>query len=228
MARGTTLGELVSQFRDEAGLASTAALSQNALSAIQTTIRRTQDVLWSSWAWPHLRVDRAEALQSGEYQYSFPPDLDPDRIEYAVARESVDNDWLPVSYGISPQMRNQYDSAANERSDPVRAWAYYDDGQYEVWPMPSVDGAQLQFTGIRKLKPLIEDAHRADLDDRLIVLFAAGQWLKRSKDPSADTVLQLADSHFIKLKGNSQRVSVFPIAAPVPVWTPITIRNPGT
>lgn len=228
MARGTTLGELVSMFRDEAGFASTASLSQNTLEAIKTTLRRTQDILYEGWAWPHLRVDRAEALQAGEYQYSFPADLNPDRIEYTVARESVDNDWCRVSYGITPDMRNLYDSAQNERSDPVRAWQYYDDGQYEVWPMPDKQGCQLQFTGIRALRPLRADADRADLDDRLIVLFSAGQWLKRSKDPAADIVLQLADSHYLKVKGNSQRSSVFPIAAQRPTWTPITVKAPGT
>ena len=228
MARNTSLGDLVAMFRDEAGLASTAALSQNTLEAIKTTLRRTQDILYEGWTWPHLRVDRGEALQAGEYQYSFPPDLNPDRIEYAVARESATNDWCHVTYGITPGMRNEYDSAQNERSDPVRAWQYFDDGQYEVWPMPEKQGCQLQFTGLRKLRPLLQDADRADLDDRLIVLFAAGQWLKRSKDPAADIVLQLADSHYLKIKGNSQRQSVYPIAATAPTWTPITVKAPGT
>lgn len=228
MARGTTLGELVSMFRDEAGLASTASLSQNTLEAIKTTLRRTQDILYEGWTWPHLRVDRIEELQAGAYQYSFPTDLNPDRIEFAVARESTNNDWCGVTYGITPGMRNQYDSSQNERSDPVRAWQYYDDGQYEVWPMPAQQGCQLQFTGIRNLRPLRQDAERADLDDRLIVLFAAGQWLKRAKDPSADVVLQLADSHYLKLKGNSQRRTVFPIAGALPTWQPITVKAPGT
>ncbi|WP_223518255.1 hypothetical protein [Pseudomonas sp. BF-R-21] len=228
MARGTSLGELVAMFRDEAGLASTAALSQNTLEAIKTTLRRTQDILYEGWAWPHLRVDREEALQAGESQYSFPPDLNPDRIEYAVARESATDDWRPVCYGITPGMRNEYDSSQNERSDPVRAWQYFDDGQYEVWPMTEKQGCQFQFTGLRKLRPLRQDADLADLDDRLIVLFAAGQWLKRSKDPAADIVLQLADSHYLKVKGNSQRKTVFPIAAAIPTWTPITVKAPGT
>jgi hypothetical protein len=232
MARGTTLSELVSMFRDEAGFASTATLSQNVVQAVQTTLRRTQDVLYEQWTWPHLRVNRFELLRSGENEYSFPPDLDPDRIEYVVARESADADWTPVTYGITPGMRNQYDSYRDERADPVRAWQYFDYGQYEVWPMPSVDDASLMLTGLRKLNPLVAQADRADLDDRLIVLYAAGQWLKRSKDPSADTVLQMADTYFLKLKGNSQRKTVRPIAqgpsTGSPSWTPITIRAPGT
>jgi hypothetical protein len=228
MARGTTLGELVAMFRDEAGFASTASLSQNALEAIKTTLRRTQDILYEGWAWPHLRVDRAEELQAGESQYSFPTDLNPDRIEYVVSRETPQNDWCSVAYGITPGMRNEYDSAQGERSDPVRAWQYYDDGQYEIWPMTDKQGCELQFTGIRTLRPLKADADRADLDDRLIVLFAAGQWLKRAKDPAADIVLQLADSHYLKIKGNSQRKSVFPIAGALPTWRPLTVKAPGT
>jgi hypothetical protein len=228
MARGTTLNELVKMFRDEAGLASTSALSQNVVEAVKTTLRRTQDILYAGWTWPHLRVDRFEALRSGENEYSFPPDLDPDRVEYVVARESPENDWLPVCYGITPSMRNEYDSAKNERADPVKAWQYFDYGQYEVWPMPSLDTAELMLTGLRVLRPLIADGDRADLDDRLIVLFAAGQWLKRAKDPSADVVLQLADAHYLKVKGNSQRKTVFPIAAKTPAWVPPVIKAPGT
>lgn len=230
MARGTTLGELVTMFRDEAGFASTATLSQNTLQAIQTTLRRTQDVLYEGWAWPHLRVDAVERLRNGEYIYSFPPELNPDRIESAKTREenTVNGLWRPVAYGINIDMRNRYHSGLGERADPVRAWQYFDYGQYEVWPCPDKQDGMLMFTGIRKLRPLIADGDRADLDDRLIVLFAAGQWLKRSKDPAADLVLQLADSHYLKVKGNSQRVSVYPIAAQQSTWTPITIKAPGT
>lgn len=230
--RGKTLGELVVDFRDEAGLAHTAAMSQNALEAIRTTLRRTQEVLFTDWAWPHLRVQRDEALLAGERYYSFPPDLDPDRVESAATRETPDGYWYDVCYGISIGMRNDCDAELGQRRDPVRAWEYFEDGQYEVWPMTDKDGGTLRFTGIQKLPPLVSDGDRAVLDDRLIVLYAAGQWLQRAKDPSAATVLSMADAHYRRLKGNSQRKRVYPIASGHsdrdPNWTPITVRVPGT
>jgi hypothetical protein len=226
--RGKTLGELVSDFRDEAGMASTAAMSQNALEAIKTKIRRTQEVLYSDWSWPFLRIQRDEALMAGERYYSFPVDLDPERLEVVVTREESDSDWYPVVYGIDYSMRNDCDSELNERRDPVRAWEYHEDDQYEVWPMPAVSGGVLRFTGIRRLPPLRQDQDRAVLDDRLIVLYAAGEWLQKAKDPSAQTLLNMADAHYRRIKGNTQRKRVYPIAQSAPTWTPITIKAPGT
>lgn len=226
--RGKTLGELVSDFRDEAGMASTAAMSQNALEAIKTKIRRTQEVLYADWAWPFLRIQRDELLQAGERYYSFPVDLDPDRLESAVAREESDSRWTPVCYGIDVWMRNDSDAELGDRRDPVRAWEFYEGGQYEVWPMPDTNAGVLRFTGIQKLPPLIKDSDRCALDDRLIVLYAAGEWLQKAKDPSASTVMSMADAHYRRVKGNTQQRRVYPIAQSVPVWTPITVRAPGT
>jgi hypothetical protein len=230
MARGTTLGQLVSLFRDEAGFASTAAMSQNVLEAVKTTLRRTQDVLYEDWSWPHLRVERDELLKAGERYYSFPPDLNHEKIEFAVVRESPEDRWTDVVYGITPGMRNDSNSELDDRRDPVLAWQYYEDEQYEVWPMPATDGGTLRFTGLRKVRPLVKDSDRADLDDRLIVLYAAGQWLRRAKDPSADVLLQLADTHYRRIKANSQRRSVYPIQATSDRYgyIPIQIRAPGT
>lgn len=226
--RGKTLGELVSDFRDEAGMASTAAMSQNALEAIKTKIRRTQEVLYADWAWPFLRIQRDEALMAGERYYSFPVELDPDRLETVVTREEADSNWYPVVYGIDYLMRNDCDSELDERRDPVQAWEYFEDTQYEVWPMPAVDGGVLRFTGIARLPPLRDDRDRAVLDDRLIVLYAAGEWLQKAKDPSAQSVLSMADAHYRRVKGNTQRKRVYPIAQSAPTWTPIVIKAPGT
>jgi len=227
--RGKTLGELVVDFRDEAGMASTAALSQNALAAIKTKIRRTQEVLYHDWSWPFLRMQRDETLQAGERYYSFPPELDQDRLEQVEVREQPDSDWRPTVYGITYWMRNNCDSELNERRDPVCAWEFFEDNQYEVWPMPATNTGILRFTGIQKLPPLREDADRAVLDDRLIVLYAAGEWLQKAKDPSAASVLQMAEAHYRRLKGNSQFRRVRPIADGTSTrWVPITIKAPGT
>lgn len=227
--RGKTLGELVSDFRDEAGMASTVAMSQNAVEAIKTKLRRTQEVLYMDWSWPFLRIQRDELLKAGERYYTLPPDLDPDRLESAVVREQSDSDWRPVAYGITPWMRNDCDGELNERRDPVCAWEYYEGNQYEVWPMPATDLGLLRFTGMQRLPPLRTDADRAVLDDRLIVLYAAGEWLQRAKDPSASTVLAMAEAHYRRVKGDGQVRRVYPIAQGAPGrWVPITIKAPGT
>jgi hypothetical protein len=144
-------------------------------------------------------------------------------------RETSDSNWRPVLYGIDMWMRNDCDGELDERRDPVCAWEYYEGGQYEVWPMPATSTGILRFTGMQRLPPLLSDADRAVLDDRLIVLYAAGEWLQRAKDPSAQTVLSMADAHYRRVKGNTQRQRVYPIAAGQPVpWVPITIKAPGT
>lgn len=227
MALGTTLGQLVSMFRDEAGLASTAALSQNSLEAIKTTLRRVQDFLYTDFYWPHLVVERDEPLRAQEIYYTFDPDLDPYRIAQAWTRDEPDNDWTPVLFGITYGMRNASSVEQGDTADRIRAYDYYEDGQFEVWPAPDTDLGVLRFSGLRKLRPMIQDADRADLDDRLIVLYAASQWLARSKDPAADMVAKTADNYYRMYRANTSRRTVRPIQAQEPTWTGISIAPPG-
>lgn len=66
--------------------------------------------------------------------------------------------------------------------------------------MPASDTQRLQFVGIRNLRPLVENTDVADLDDRLIVLFAAAEILANQKSASAQIKLANAQARFSRLK----------------------------
>lgn len=199
MARGTTLGQLILMLRAEIGDATSASLGQNNLPHLQQALRRTQEFLWQDFSWPHLRVYREDLLEAGQRYYSFPLDLDFDRVENVHIR--YDEDWRPVVYGIEHQHYNSMDPDLNEREDPVLRWQAHEGNQYEVWPLPATNGLRLRFEGIRKLMPLVNDGDRADLDDNLIVLFAAAEILSRRDSKDAQAKENLATRLYNRLRG---------------------------
>lgn len=186
MARGTTLGELVTQLRIAARYDPNPALSLNLVPLMQQTIRDTQERLYDEFDWPFLRVRQDKILAAGQRYYDIPSELNLERIQAVDVR--FGNVWLPVERGITLDHYNARDSDADAREDPAQRWEVMDTGegeQLEVWPIPLTNGAALRFTGIRKLTPLVEAGDIADLDDQLIVLFAAGELMGGAKNPAA-------------------------------------------
>lgn len=199
MARGTTLGEMVTMLREEIGDATSAALGQNNLPHLKRILQRTQEFLWNDHNWAHLRVYREEQLQAGQRYYSFPTDLAFDRVENTHVR--YDENWRTVVYGIELQHYNVSDPALDQREDPIERWQAYENDQYEVWPMPSTNDCTIRFEGIKKLSPFIADSDTADLDDNLIVLFAATEILARRDAKDAKAKENLATRLYNRLKG---------------------------
>lgn len=207
MARGTTLGQMVTMLREECGHATSAALGQNTLPRMKRVLQRTQEFLWGDHAWPHLRVYREELLQAGQRYYTFPADLAFDRVENTHVR--WDDTWRPVCYGIELDDYNSQDPELDDRDDPVLRWQAYEGDQYEVWPLPATNDIRLRFEGIRKLAKFIDDADRADLDDNLIVMFAAGEILAKQKGGDAQGKLTIARRLYDQLKGNQSKSTMF-------------------
>lgn len=198
MSVGTSLVELVDQLRYEIGASTGAGQGVNTRDAQRQLLRSTQQRLWLEWAWPHMKVETDEALLPGQRYYTFDPRLDFTRTEWVKVRYSTQ--WQRVDFlaDFAP-LYNISDSDADVRRDPVEIWRHYEDGQYEVWPVPA-SAQTLRFRGVRNLSPLTQDANTADLDDRVIVLFAAAKHQKRVNAADADNVLAEANSHLIRLK----------------------------
>lgn len=135
-----------------------------------------------------------------------------DRIEKIDIK--YDGVWQPLSNGITPAHYAAHDSALDQRSSPARAWRIYEDEQIEIWPVPDVDaGAQqegyLRVTGIRNLRPLVNVADRADLDDSLIVLYAAGNILAGQNSPDAQLKMEAAQRHYARLRNSLSKSEGF-------------------
>lgn len=202
MARGTTLGELMTKLRIAARYDPNPALSLNLVPLMQQTITDTQERLYDEFDWPFLRVRADKTLAAGQRYYDIPTNLNLERIIAVDVHHG--GQWLPVERGIRVEHYNSSDSDADVREDPITRWEVIDAGQgeqLEVWPLPATNGALLRFTGIRKLAPMIVNGDIADLDDQLIVLFAAGELLGGAKNPAAQVKFQQAAKRLETLMG---------------------------
>lgn len=206
MARGTQLSALVDQLRAEIGASTNVAMGVNTLPNLKQILRRTQERLWSDFDWPFAFIERDEPLLANQRYYAFDNDIDFDRINEAWVRYS--ETWRPLCYGITQEHYNRSDPATY-REDPCTNWRHYEGNQFEVWPVPASAQTTLRFKAIKKLPPLIDDTDRAELDDALIVLFAAAELLSRAKAEDAQAKMQMAMSHYAKLKGNTSKNRVF-------------------
>lgn len=205
MARNVQLIQMVASLRDELGLSNSVAVGVDDVPSLKRSLRRVQEGLYDEYDWPHLRIFTAKiALSAGQRYYDVPADLNYERIERAVT-------WwgdIPktIDRGIGFHEYASYDSERDERSDPALRWDIRWTGtveQIEVWPIPASSDYSLQWRGIRKLRPLLLDTDVCDIDERLIVLFAAAEHLERSKAGDAASKRAQAQALLSRLKGRS-------------------------
>jgi hypothetical protein len=223
MARNATLLKLLNDVRAEARLSLDPGLNVQTRDSHVNLIQREQERLWEDFAWPHLRVQRFLPVSAGQRYY----DLDSaeteagatpaqqiavDRVETIEVKS--DGQWLPLEPGISISDYAAFDSALDERSWPPRRWKISEDEQIEIWPLPDESAGVdqyglLRITGIRNLRPLVDDSDRADLDDRLIALYVAGGILAGKKADDANLKLETANRHYGKLRGSLSKSPTF-------------------
>jgi hypothetical protein len=243
MARGTQLLKLVEMLREECNRATSVAVGNDDLPGLKNKLSRTQEVLYDEYDWPFLRqVFPAKTLQAGERYYDFPVGLNLERID--------DNDgpegpgvviWyssipMPIRRGIGFPEYAIYNSDAGVRQEPALAWDVRWTGtreQIEIWPIPVSNTTTLQFSGIRKLRPLIADSDVADLDDQAIVLTAASEILARQGSASAPAIAGLALARLKRMKARvksaspAYRLGMGNSNSPDPRF-PITVRARST
>jgi hypothetical protein len=206
MATNTTLTALRDMLRAEIGASASPSMGVNAVQQMNYLLARTQERLWTEFDWPHLIIDRDEDLLAGQRYYDFPADVDQNRIQSVHVKYS--NTWRPLNYGIDTRHYNALDPERDMRQDPVQHWKHAENGQFEVWPVPASSEDKVRFRTIKKLRPLVGDTDRCDLDDKLIVLFTAAEMLAHAKAADAGSKLSLANAHYIRLRGLSAKTDV--------------------
>jgi hypothetical protein len=213
MARGTTLVRLLDNLRAEAGLSLNPAHNNQHRDIQVNLLQRTQERLWQDFTWPHLRVERQMPVVIGQRYYAPPDDLDIERITSVELFR--DGGWVALSPAIGGAEYAVWNSDLGQQSWPPRAWRLAEDDQIEIWPISDIgqdtatlDGT-LKIVGTRQLKPLVTDADRADLDDRLIVLFAAAELCARNKQPDAQLKLDAANRHYARLRAGLVKQTSF-------------------
>ena len=204
MARGTQLRTLLADLRAEVGHATSTNLGDATQEMMLTLLERVQRRLWSEWSWPFLQVKRDISLAVGQRYYDMPSDVALERIERAEVKDG--GLWRRLIWGISDSDYSAYDSDQDTRSWPPLKWDAYEGDQLEIWPTPSqgvnatTGNGTLRLRGVKTLSVLVALDDRADLDDQLIVLFAAAELLARQKSGDAQLKLAQANAHFQRLK----------------------------
>lgn len=170
-----------------------------------TVIQRTQESLYDDFDWPHLRETfPAITLQAGQRYYALPDSLNYERIEDVAIR--LNGLPIPFRRGIDFNCYAAFDSDAGVRSSPAQRWdiRWVETAeQVEVWPIPADSANSMQFAGIRKLRKLVDGDDVADIDDRLIVLFAAAELLAHEEAGDASVKLKAAQQLYSRLKGRT-------------------------
>lgn len=233
MARGTTLVRLLDLYRVECRLSNNPAHNSGTRDAQVAHIQRVQEWFWNDFDWPLLRVDRFIELQAGQRYYQPPEDLDIDRIQRVEVRhDDVYNELRP---GIDAEHYSAYDSDLDERQWPPQRWKITEDQQIEVWPIPDSDfnsvtlEGRMKLTGIRKLRPLVADDDRADLDDVMIISRCAAEYLAGTGAKDANMKMQTANARYARLRGQQmprKRFTMFGAGRPERVRRiPIAVYN---
>ena len=206
MARGTQLLSLIAQLRAETGRSQDVSVGIDEVENLKVILQRTQEVLYEEYEWPHMRVQKTVALSTGQKNYDLPSGLNFDRIQDVKLRYNTV--YTDIERGITFDDYSVFDSNAStpEQSFPVLKWDIRHTGsteQLEFWPIPN-QAATVYMFGTKTLGDLIQDADTAELDDRLIVLFAAAEILSRQKSNDAKVKLSLAERRLMTLRRNSQ------------------------
>ena len=196
MARHTTLLRILDMLRAEARLSMQPSHNRQVRESHINMLQRIQERLWDDFTWPHLRVQRLKPISAGQRYYSPPNDIQVDNIEKL---EVYVGSWLPLCAGIYGEHYSLYNSDLDHRSWPVMRWQIHEDEDIELWPIADTNTdtetmeGMLKFTGIRNLRPFYDDADRADLDDQLLVMFAAAELLAAQGAKDAQLKLDQAN-----------------------------------
>lgn len=207
--RNVQLLQLVADFKAETGQSVLVSAGLDDLPAQQHFLRRTQEMLYDDFDWPHLRLKNVEiALAAGQRYYDVPASLNYERFE-DVKLWIADTPY-DIQQGIGAEEYALYNSDEGDRGSQVLAYDIAWTGtseQIEVWPIPDDNSQVLKITGIRKLRPLIANDDVCDLDDSMIVLSAASEVLADQKSGKAQLIGQAAARRKRQMQNRSTRNS---------------------
>lgn len=208
--RGKTLVALLNDLRAECRMSLNPAHNAQVRDSQVMMLQRTQEWLWEDFNWPHLTVERQYAGSAGQRLYDFSTDFDMERIEKIEFKTGAI--WHRLGVGIEARHYALFDSDLDQRGFPAQRWRVSENDETEIWPILDADGVAdtkegfFKVTGVKRLGPLVADADTADLDDRVIVLYAAAEMLG---DKGGQIKLDLATKRYAKLKGHQTKNTRF-------------------
>jgi len=231
MARNTTLQVLLNDLRSESGHAISSALGKSTQEMMTNLLNRVQRRLWEDFAWPFLQVKKDITLQAGQRYYDIPSGITLERVERAVFKNG--SSWQKIFYGITAYDYTKHDSDTGTRSWPIWKYEAYGLSQVEVWPIPSENAntttgdGLFRLEGTGDLSAFVSMSDTADLDDQLIVLFAAAELLTRQKSPDAQLKQQQANVHYQRLRARLSKTEPLILGEDVVRDLPMHVHKVG-
>ncbi len=224
MALGTTRQDIIEMIRNECRTSSNTSRSVDNLPYYIQLVKRINSSLTDEAAWPYMDLAKTQAqktMAAGQRYYDFPIKLSIEHIEKVWYKQAEGSQWIPLAQGITPENYNEIDSDLDTRSDPVVAWDFVTDEndnlQFEVWPMPASDGGIVWFEGKKKSSAMDQNDSRADHDDILITLRAAGEVLKAKSKGDSDMKISLAGDRFHRLTSRLSNPTPTPLGKYAPM-----------
>ena len=210
MSRNATLASALLLLKGEIGYSTTGSVNTAQDTELYTLIDTKQQWLASKYDWPFLerRADVSIVADTAGRYATFPTTVDLERLRSV---EVLYNDrWQEVEYGIGASEYNAYSSGDGSVTavlqDPIGRWSMYSTTQFEIWPLGS-DAQTIRFTGQAPLTTLFSasvysGAATLDLDNILVVLFAAAEKLARMKKADATAKFAMAEDRLAVLRAN--------------------------
>ncbi|TDX21888.1 hypothetical protein DFO67_1327 [Modicisalibacter xianhensis] len=179
MARGTTLEQLTVMLKAEIGASPDYAANADMNFVYHQYLRRHYENLYDGWAWPFKRIERDIATAAGQRYYDWPAEIDGEQeLEFWVDENGT---WIRLEQGIGPGQYNSYEEG--DRQDYPYRWDWQGEDQFEIWPTAALDGVTLRIVGTKNPNKLISESDVCDIDDQMVVLYAASELLLRD-DPN--------------------------------------------
>lgn len=227
MARRTTLEDVRNQLKKECRRSSATSRATDNDEYLDALIRRYAEQIYMDYDWPWARMHKEDGdkeLAAGQRYYDFPTQLDVERTIKLYRKYG--NTWTELPQGITPIDYSAHDSDVDERADPALKWDVYDERQFEIWPLPASNGDIVRWDGYRRMEALVDDTSRLDVDDMLVVLFAASEVLAGSNQKDAQLKAVAANRRLLRLTqhlATKTRVGFYPASTG---HTPLRIRVP--
>lgn len=229
MARNTPLSNVVAMLKAELAANMIVGVAESNDLQYAALIASKQRWLADTYDWPFLRDDWDVTIGSGQRYANMPIEVadTEGRIGTTLNTERpfmvkvfYSGNWQEVVYGIDEQEFNYINSdgnppfsAAPQLLDPIQRWAYSGETQFEVWPIPATL-VIVRFRGIRTLTSLLDFQQgqaapaqivpkwsaTLDLDDNMVMLYAAGELLQLLGKGNAQSVMQRAQARMAQIR----------------------------
>lgn len=206
MSTGATLADLIAEVQFELGHSTTLTIGQQFRGHITHRIQREYERLYRDFSWPHLRNWIDFPTVAGQKLYDL-PDVGADPLTIEDVREVYTN-WgnifNPLGRGIEIDDYNAFNTDLGAKSDPALKWEPRSETSIELWPCPASAVQTIRLKALKPFKQIVEETDVCLLDDKLVSMYAASEYLMRQSSKDGPAVMARAQLHYTALKQRYQ------------------------